>query len=157
MLKNALCCFVEWDSFNSFWQFSVVEVWLQFSLHFFKAKSQVDESGPSLVWCRDQFYCCTLVISFYSKRTHIKNNLLPEPREDRALLFLNFPPTPTPVGRNSISTQEDPDAVHLPSVATGMNEACRWEQPQHLAAHLLPPDQAFSVSNYTLLSFQSIA
>lgn len=106
-----LCVLLLWLSFNSFWQDrqdSVVKVWLKFSLWFFKAKSQLDKSDPSLTWYRNLFYCYISGTSFYSRRTHENNNLPPAHKENRAFLVFFFPLL---LVRNSISLQEDPDPL----------------------------------------------
>lgn len=145
--------------FNSFWQdwqFSIV--WLKFSLWFFKAKSQLNKSDPSLTWYRDLFYCYTSGISSYSKRTHENNNLPPAHKENRTFLVF-FSPF---LVRNSISVQEDPDPL-LASRSSITSSRDEWGLQVRAAPTSGSPSvtsricTAFSEHNYTSHSFQSAA
>lgn len=101
----------------------------------------------------ETYFIVTLQLFLSTLKKHIKRIICLQDTEKTELFFSSFFSSPTNMGRNSICVQEDPDPLHLPLVAAGMNKACRWEQPQHLAAHLLPPEEAFCVHNYRLGSF----
>lgn len=157
-----LCVLLLWLSFNSFWQdwqFSVVKVWLKFSLQFFKAKSQLDKRDPSLTWCRHLFYFYTSSTSFYSKRTHENNNLPPVCKENITFLVVFFSPV---LLRNSISVQEDPDPL-LASRSSITSSGDEWGLQVRAAPTSGSPSvtsricTAFSEHNYTSGSFQSVA